>query len=263
MLVDALAASPHAEALRSLSELGRAPDPSDRAKAAEALAGRNEGRGALLALAVDRDASVRASAVWSLGTVGTAADIALLARALADRDDAVASNATAALGRIAARTRVDAAAELCRALADQRAYVRANALAALRVASARCSDDRVVRLLTRDRIAVVRTAAAALVATTPGPADKKALERCAAEDANPQAAAACANPPATLPIGMEPVLVYVVPAGESEAVPRAPFVLHLADGSFRLGLADRRGAVSERFAPKGEIELGIPGPLTE
>jgi hypothetical protein len=61
----------------------------------------------------------------------------------------------------------------------------------------------------------------------------------------------------------ESVLVYVVPAGETDAVPRAPFVLHLADGSFRLGSADRRGAVSERFAPKGEIELGIPGPLTE
>ena len=65
------------------------------------------------------------------------------------------------------------------------------------------------------------------------------------------------------PNGTESVLVYVVPAGETEAVPRAPFVLRFADGSFRLGLADRRGAVSQRFAPKGEIELGIPGPLTE
>jgi hypothetical protein len=59
------------------------------------------------------------------------------------------------------------------------------------------------------------------------------------------------------------VVVYVVPAGETAPVARAPFVLRLADGSFRLGLADRRGAVAERFAPKGEIELGIPGPLTE
>jgi HEAT repeat protein len=263
MLVDALAASPHVEATRSLSELGKAPDPSDRAKAAEALAGRTEARRALLALASDRDASVRASAVWSLGTVGTAADIALLGRALADRDDAVAANATASLGRLAARTRVDTTALLCGALADQRAYVRANALAALRIASARCSDDRVARLLLRDRIAVVRAAAAALARAVSGPAEKKALERCAAEDPNPQAAAACANPPATLPNDVEAVLVYVVPAGETEAVPRAPFVLELADGSFRLGLADRRGAVSERFAPKGEIELGIPGPLSE
>jgi hypothetical protein len=46
-------------------------------------------------------------------------------------------------------------------------------------------------------------------------------------------------------------------------VPGAPFVLRLADGAYRLGFADRRGAVSERFAPKGELALGIPGPLTE
>jgi hypothetical protein len=118
-------------------------------------------------------------------------------------------------------------------------------------------------LLARDRVAVVRTAAAALVATAPSAAEKKALERCAAEDPNPEAAAACANFPAPPPGGTEPVLVYAVPAGESEPVPRAPFVLKLADGFFRLGLADRRGAVSERFAPKGELELGIPGPLSE
>jgi hypothetical protein len=59
------------------------------------------------------------------------------------------------------------------------------------------------------------------------------------------------------------VLVYVVPAGETDAVAGVPFVLRFADGTFRLGLADRRGAVSERSAPKGELELGIAGPLTE
>jgi HEAT repeat protein len=262
MLVDALAVSPLAEATEYLRELGKSSDPADRAKAAEALAGRAEGRKALLSLALDRDASVRAQGVWALGTLGNPMDVTLLGRAVADRDDAVAANAAAALGRIAARARVDVATPLCQALGDHRAYVRANALSALRVSGGRCSDDRVVRLLLHDGIAAVRTAAAAAVSVTPGPAEKKALERCAAEDVNPQTAAACSIAPAA-PSGAEAVLVYVVPAGESEAVPRAPFVLRLADGTFRLGLADRRGAVAERFAPKGELELGIPGPLTE
>jgi HEAT repeat protein len=262
MLVDALAVSPLAEATDYLSELTKSSDPADRAKAAEALAGRAEGRKALVSLALDRDASVRAQVVWALGALGNPGDVTLLGRAVADRDAAVAANAAAALGRIAGRARVDVAASLCGALGDHRAYVRANALNALRVAGGRCSDDRVVRLLLRDRIAVVRTAAAAVAWVAQGPAERKALERCAAEDVNPQVSAACSTAPAA-PSGVEAVLVYVVPAGETEAVSRAPFVLRLADGTFRLGLADRRGAVAERFAPKGEIELGIPGPLTE
>jgi hypothetical protein len=118
-------------------------------------------------------------------------------------------------------------------------------------------------MLARDRVAVVRTAAAALLASTAGAAEKKALERCAAEDEDAEVAASCASAPSSIPSASEPVLVYVVPAGETEAVPGAPFVLHLADGSYRLGLADRRGAVSESAAPKGEIELGITGPLSE
>jgi HEAT repeat protein len=263
MLIEALASSTLGDVTRRLAELGRAPDAADRAKAAEALAGRADARSALVALAADRDASVRAAAVWSLGTVGTQADVTALSRALADRDAMVAANAAAALGRGARRAGVDASSVLCDAVDDQRAYVRANALTGLRLASARCADDRIVKRLARDRIAVVRAAAASYCARAPGAPEKKALERCAAEDENPTVAAACAAEPAAHSGAIEPVVVYVVPAGETAPVARAPFVLRLADGSFRLGLADRRGAVAERFAPKGEIELGIPGPLTE
>ena len=262
-LFDALSSSPLPDASRRLAALGRGLDPADRAKVAEALSGRPEGRSALLTLASDRDASVRAAAVWSLGTVGVAEDVALLGRALSDPDAAVAANAAAALGRVAVRSRADATNALCAALGDERAYLRANALTALRVAGARCTDDRAARLVVRDRTAVVRSAAAAYLGAAPGAVEKTALERCAAEDESPSVAAACASAPSALPSVTESVLVYIVPAGETDAVPRAPFVLHLADGSFRLGFADRRGAVSERFAPKGEIELGVPGPLTE
>jgi HEAT repeat protein len=263
MLIDALAGSPVPEATRRLADLGKGPDPADRAKVAEALAGRAGARSALRSFAADRDGSVRAAAIWSLGTVASGEDAAILERALADRDAAVAANAAAALGRTAVRAHIDVAKPLCAALDDQRAYVRANALTALGIAASRCSDDRVVRLLARDRIAVVRAVAARYLASFQGAAEKKALDRCAAEDESPVVAAACTTAPSPPPSAVEPVLVYVVPAGEGEAVSRSPFVLRLADGAFRLGNADRRGAVFERFAPKGEIELGIPGPLTE
>jgi hypothetical protein len=263
MLLDALASSALPAATNHLLALARGPDPADRAKVAEALAGRATARAELLTLLADRDASVRAAAVWSLGTIGTAADVPVLERALRDADVAVAANAAAALGRVAERTRTDVTAELCGALGDARAYVRANALTGLRSSAGRCSDDRVLRLLARDRIAVVRIAAAANVASARLPAEKKALDRCAAEDENPAVAAVCAGEPLSRPSAVEAVLVYVVPSGESEVVPRAPFALHFGDGAFRLGLADRRGAVSERFAPKGDVELGIPGSLTE
>ncbi|HEX6276451.1 MAG TPA: HEAT repeat domain-containing protein [Polyangiaceae bacterium] len=262
MLVDALAASPLAEAARGLVALARSADPVDRRKAAEGLAGRAEGRGALAALAADREASVRAAALWSLGSAGTKDDVPLLARGLADRDVMAAANAAAALGRVAARSRLDVSAALCGALDDERAYVRANVLRALGASSGRCAGS-VARLLARDRVAVVRAAAAGYLVRSPGAPDRKALERCAAEDPSPSVAAVCATGLPAAPVATEAVLVYVVPAGELEAVPGAPFALELADGTYRLGLADRRGAVFERFAPQGEVELGIPGPLSE
>jgi HEAT repeat protein len=263
VLFDALGASPLPAAGRELRAFARSADLADRMKTAEALAARADARPTLIELAKDREASVRAAAVWSLGLSGTASDLGLFDAALSDRDEVVAANAAAALGRVARRTHVDSSTTLCRALADTRAYVRANALFGLRASGARCGDDRVARMLVRDRVAVVRTAAAALLASTAGATEKKALERCAAEDEDAKVAASCANAPALIPSASEPVLVYIVPAGETDAVPGAPFVLHLADGSYRLGLADRRGAVSESAAPKGEIELGISGPLSE
>ena len=55
MLIEALASSPLPDVTGRLAELARSPEPADRAKVAEALAGRADARNVLLALAVDRD----------------------------------------------------------------------------------------------------------------------------------------------------------------------------------------------------------------
>jgi len=181
-----------------------------------------------------------------------------------DRDVAVAGNAVAALGRLAARTKTNVAAELCARTADTRSYVRANALAALRVVGARCSAHEERALLAEDRSAVVRLAAAHLVSNVSAKdaaRDRELLETCAAEDPDGSVAAACAAAPVEIARSTEPVAVYVVPVGESEPVARAPFALVRADGLMRLGVADRRGQLFEHDAPTGEISLAVPAPL--
>jgi HEAT repeat protein len=237
---------------------------ADRAKCAEALAGRKDALPLLATLAKDVDGSVRANAVWALGAIGGAAERPLVIAALSDRDVVVAGNAAAALGRIAARTRSSATTELCKKLADPRPYVRANALGALRVAGARCAAGEERRALVEDRSEVVRKSAALLVAnvTSADPtADRTLLETCAAEDTDGSVAAACAAAPAKHPKTTEAVAIYVVPIGESAPVSRAPFALVRADGLMRLGVADRRGQVFEHDAPSGELSLTVPAPL--
>ena len=265
-----------------IEAVGRASDPgvvkqlarfaatatsvADRAKVAEALASRPSARETLLTLATDADGSVRANAVWGLGTVGRVADVKAVVAAAADRDVAVAGNAVASLGRIGARTSQQAVVgPLCKALSDSRSYVRANALAALGVAGARCGDGSPARsLLVRDRATVVRSAAAALLTRVPSKdaaADRRALSQCSASDPEGEVAARCASEKTKEPDGVDPVSVYVVPVGESEPAARAPFALVLANGLMRLGLTDRRGAVLEAAAPRGQVRLAVPAPM--
>ncbi|MEZ4224959.1 MAG: hypothetical protein R3B13_28660 [Polyangiaceae bacterium] len=49
--------------------------------------------------------------------------------------------------------------------------------------------------------------------------------------------------------------VFVVPVGQSAPVAGASYALRLADGSVRVGRADRRGQVLELNAPPGEVSL--------
>jgi HEAT repeat protein len=243
----------------------------DRRKVAEALAGHPEpvASAALQKLAADADPGVRANAVWSLGAAGKKDAIALLAPLLKDPDAAVAGNAAAAIGRIAAREADSTSARepLCAALLDPRAYVRANALSGLSLAGARCEPATARDLLARDPAEAVRLAAADALARgiardgdKAEPADRRALARCASEDKNATVALRCQRPLGPV-AGTEDVGVFIVPDGRSAPVARAPFALVRADGLLRLGTADRRGEIFELGAPRGMIRLAVPAPL--
>ena len=241
----------------------------DRRKVAEALAGHPEASPALVKLAGDPDPGVRAAAVWSLGAAGTAAHLAVVEPLVKDPDAAVAGDAAATLGRIAAREKAPdrAAAALCPALAQERPYVRANALEGLSLAGAHCEAATVRDLLARDPSEAVRLAAADALARALArdgdkaqEADRRALARCAAEERDAAVATRCGNPLPT-PDGSDDVAVYVVPDGRNAPLPRAPFALVRADGLLRLGLADRRGELFETGAPRGTIRLAVPAAL--
>jgi hypothetical protein len=94
------------------------------------------------------------------------------------------------------------------------------------------------------------------------PADRRSLQRCAAEDKNATVALRCSKP-AAAPEGTEDVGVFIVPDGRSAPAPRAPFALVRADGLLRLGTADRRGEIFEMAAPRGTIRLSVPAPLAK
>jgi HEAT repeat protein len=255
-LIEALSEAPTANA--RLAPLLTSRDPADRRKAAEGLATRTSAGQALRPLLRDRDASVRAAAVWALGTSAGADEVSLLVAALRDPDAAVAANAAAGLGRAGVRNRANVTAPLCAALADARFAVRQNSLAALRLTRGSCAAGSVETLLRRDPAPGVRRAAARLLAASePAATTREALARCAEDDDSADVAQACSEPAVALPTRFESVLVYAVPMGASEPLPSGPFSLCFADGSCRFGSADRRGAVYERSAPAGAVELGL------
>jgi hypothetical protein len=267
-LIEALGQAPGALGSAPLRALARrTAQVADRAKIAETLAAHPEALPELERLAADADGSVRANATWALGDVGTLAQLPLLAALRRDRDVAVAANALAALGRIVRQNPGAPVTEICAALGDGRSYVRANALAALRVAGQRCAGPDETRLLADDPSELVRRAAAALLRGVPSKdpervqLERAALERCAAEDRNGAVASACGRRPDPMPQATTPVLVYVVPLGESGPTPLAPYSLRRADGLLRLGVTDRRGAVFEHAAPRGLVSLELAAPL--
>ncbi|WP_157906565.1 HEAT repeat domain-containing protein [Sorangium cellulosum] len=273
-LIEGLGRMPGQAAGAALARMASAAPIDDRRKIAEALAGHPEAAAALRKLAGDPDPGVRANAVWSLGAAGDKDALPLLVPLLKDPDVAVAGNAAGAIGRAAGRfgQPARAAAALCAALPDARPYVRANALAALTVAGARCDGDAARDLLARDPAEAVRLAAADHLARSGADDDRRALARCAAEDRNAAVAGRCARaaPPRAPAAGAEDVVVFVVPfdAGRGGSVrdapaPRAPFALVRADGLMRLGVADRRGELFERGAPRGPIRLTVPAPLVK
>ncbi|MDC0683348.1 HEAT repeat domain-containing protein [Sorangium atrum] len=273
-LIEGLGRMPGQAAGAALARMASAAPIDDRRKIAEALAGHPEAAAALRKLAGDPDPGVRANAVWSLGAAGDKDALPLLAPLLKDPDAAVAGNAAGAIGRAAGRAGqpARAAAALCAALPDARPYVRANALAALTVAGARCDGGAARDLLARDPAEAVRLAAADHLARSGADDDRRALARCAAEDRNATVAGRCARPapPRAPAAAAEDVVVFVVPfdagrggSARDAPAPRAPFALLRADGLMRLGVADRRGELFERGAPRGPIRLTVPAPLVK
>jgi hypothetical protein len=229
------------------------------------------GRARLVRLAADTDPAVRANALWALGAVGTAAELALVERAFTDRDLGAAANAITAYGRLGKRARIDVKEALCRALQARRPALRASALSAARYAGVRCADARERRLLADDASAAVRRAAALLVRDVASSADdQRVLRRCMAEEPDGATALACGpaegrqrarngSVAGDIPkAGAARALVFVVPVGEASATPRAPFALVRPDGLVRHGIADRRGAIFEVGLPDGTLELAVP-----
>src|SRR5690606_9237979 len=169
--------------------------------------------------------------VWSLGATGSADDLEVVTQAFADSDVASAANAVTAFARISVRARRDVRDVLCRTLSDPRAAVRASAAAGLRYAGARCAKAPERDALARDRSALVRAAAAALLRdVAPVPEDRRALARCVADEPDGAVATACEAPPEVPKRGTRRALVYVVPAGRDPPVPRAAGALRRAGG---------------------------------
>lgn len=247
-------------ALRALGQLAKGADVDDRRAAATLLAAQTspEALAAARGLTNDTDAGVRAEAAFALGSLGDGATFPVLA-ALAKRGEIdVATNAAAAVARIARRGAAPANAVtdvVCPLLGDARGGVRANALAALAAAKSRCGDGaRERKLLADDPSELVRGAAARALAAKPAPEDRTALDRCASVDRSADVARLCRPRVATAPARTRAVTAFVV-SESAGPKPRSPYLLQYEDGVLRAGLSDRRGAAFDPAAPAGELAL--------
>jgi hypothetical protein len=215
--------------------------------------------------------------VWSIGAIGSPADLALATKLVSDGSPTVAGDAIAAVGRIAARTSDPIPPVLCTALDSDRPYVRANALAAIRplLAAGRsgaCDDAKARKLLAEDANDVVRAAAArALGAMSVKAASeiagraRAALERCTISDPSGAVASVCREAlegnvaPATS-TGDLALVVFVAPDDGGPPAARTPYAIERPDGFLHLGSADARGAVVEMFLGRGPVRLRIATP---
>lgn len=252
-LLEAIAAAPGAQG--ALARAAEGGGSRSRAKVAELLAGQ-PGAGALLRRLAEEEGATRQNALWSLGFVGGARDLKLLADALRDSDPRAAANAAVSWGRLADSSSDPAA--LCAALGSDHPAVRVGALTGLRVSGLGCGGAE--RQLMVDASPFVRLAAAQLLRGRPGePEAVRALARCVDDDRDGRVAAACrssAPPPQQLAVA--PLTVFVFGARGSEPGPGLPYALRFADGTVRHGIADRRGAVYEARPVQGNVELDVP-----
>jgi HEAT repeat protein len=284
--VEAIGRAQLPSAVRALADRSRSDEVADRrvvASLGAAHAGDGQALTMVRMLAADAEASVRAQAAWSLGTVGDASDIPRLVALAKQADSDGATNAAAAIGRILARTHgsplaarpegdrplatsgphsgpaasaaTDASLPLCGLLVDLRPYVRANALAGIAMGGLRCGDGGTERaLLAEDPNEDVRAAAASALSASTAPDDRRSLERCARSDPSGTVAIRCRARPAQ-PAHAHAALVYVIPEGAGTPRPGAAYAMLLSDGTIHAGTADRRGAVFDPVMPEGTVTL--------
>ncbi|HEY2369811.1 MAG TPA: HEAT repeat domain-containing protein, partial [Polyangiaceae bacterium] len=259
-LLVAMARAKSPDAMPPLARLSKSEFAEDRRAVAALLPARTHAEASTLAttLLADTDATVRAQAAWSMGTIGDASAAPALSKLAQAGDMDTSIDATAALARIAARSaKQQAATWLCPLLDHAHPYVRANALVGLALSQARCGDGtKERRLLLFDDADVVRGAAARAVGRT-DPEDVRALESCAGSDRSGTVARKCRtafHPPAST----APLLVYVVAEDGVIPIPKSAYAIVLADGLIHVGTADRRGAVFDPVTPAGEVSLDRP-----
>ncbi|HEY1956216.1 MAG TPA: HEAT repeat domain-containing protein [Polyangiaceae bacterium] len=262
-LLVAMARAKSPQAMAPLARAAQSEFAEDRRAVATVLTARPASESAALATTLlgDADATVRAQAAWTLGAVGTPANAAALLELAQGGDMDSSIDATAALGRIAARAHAkpQAATWLCPLLDATHPYVRANALAGLALAGARCADpSKERRLLLSDASDVVRAAAARAVrASGASEDDTRALDACANGDRSGAVARLCHAPPHDATT-TSPLLVYVVADDAALPTAKSAYAIVLPDGFVHVGTSDRRGAVFDALTPAGEVTLDRP-----
>ena len=269
MVLETLGRMPKDEVPALLYRLAKGASVDDRRMAATMLA-RHRGRAATLpslsALAQDPSSDVRAQAAFALGTAGGSAEIPLLHSLGAQDDTDVTIDALAGIARITAREKKKdvAARELCPFVTDTRVYVRLNALSGLALAGARCEDAARERRALEDESASVRGAAARALGNAPSDDDRRALARCRDEERVSEIAERCEAmlvAPFAPKVSASSVTVYVVADRETPPKPLTPYALLLPDGLVRVGISDRRGAVTDPAAPDGVLTLLPPSAI--
>jgi HEAT repeat protein len=247
-------------AVDALVASGASRSVEDR-RAAAVLCAAHAGDARAVALARgllgDPDAATRAQAAWSLGSIGDISDVDRLDALARGTDSDAAADAIAAMGRIVARAATRRAAGIfCPLVGDRRPAARANALSSLALAGARCDAGAAERAaLLEDASEDVRVAASLAVQHGTTDDDRRALERCAKNDPSGKVADRCRSPAPAATGQVKRTLVYVVPQGAEAPRAGAAYALSLPDGTLRLGLTDRRGAVFDPVAPEGEMRL--------
>ncbi len=274
-----------AEAIAGHGARGRAPaltlaadpDAGVRANAAWSLGFVGDATTAktLTALLKDPDAAVSGNAAASLGRLAASLkkpDLAsALCPALADGRAYVRANSLAALDLAGADCGVDPVAKL---LADDPSDVVRSAaarhlhrLAGAPPAAPPAAPAPAPAPAKPAAPGVPPAAAPPPVIQPPAPASPatvatRALRRCVNEEKVHRVAKRCeAAAPPVGDVRTFPLIVFVVPDGGDAPKARAPFALVLPDGTMRLGVADRRGAVFEGAALSGEVSLAVPAPL--